>query len=141
MADWTHLSNWLISGFIGLLFGVVGTLVTYKLNRRKDDIAWEREREKIKHQWQHDIELLERQLQEKREDENKADLTKGVDNAIDTIKNLIHTQEIIRNQKDLGSGLALTHFKKWYPKCYIARPDPFSYQVLIKRLSLGSGTD
>ncbi len=97
--DWILLTNWIISGFIGLVFGVIGGWVTYRGNRHRDDIAWQREKQKFQENWQHQKELLEIQfeqrlkeleLQLKREENERlrSTLLKGVDNPTETIVTL-----------------------------------------------------
>lgn len=97
--DWALLTNWIISGLIGLLFGLIGGWVTYRFDRNRDDIAWQREKQKIQDDWRHQKELLEVQfgqrlkeleLQLKREENERLReaLLKGVDNPIETIDTL-----------------------------------------------------
>jgi hypothetical protein len=78
--DWPMLINWIVSGLIGLLFGVIGGYVTYRLERNRDDVRWERERANLEQQFKHDREqmelvwqqkLQELQIQFMREDQKK----------------------------------------------------------------------
>jgi len=63
--DSSTLANWLMSGFVGLVFGIIGAWVTHRLNRVRDDIAWEREKTRLQQQWQHERESLEAQFQQR----------------------------------------------------------------------------
>jgi len=89
--DLPTLINWLASGFIGFVFGIAGTWVTYRYERNRDDITWKREKEKLEMQFELDKILLEIQFQQKlkeaeqqasqkRSDDIRAELLKGVDN-------------------------------------------------------------
>ena len=91
--DWLTITNWIVSGFIGLAFGLIGSWVSYRYDRKRDNIAWEREKEKINEQWKHEISIMERQFQERlaeieKEDRNKvvADMLRGIDNPQKTIQ-------------------------------------------------------
>lgn len=97
--DWAILINWIVSGFIGLVFGILGGWVTYRRDRIRDDIAWQREKQQFQEDWQRQKELLEIQfdqrlkeleLQFSREENERLrnTLLKGVDNPIATIGNL-----------------------------------------------------
>ncbi len=89
--DTTILVNWIVSGFVGLIFGIISAWITYRYERKRDDAAWEREKEKLQQQFNHDIYLLEMQhqqrikefetqlIEQKRESINK-ELLKGIDN-------------------------------------------------------------
>ena len=63
--DWSILINWIISGLIGLIFGIAGAWATHRLDRKRDDITWEREKQKLEDNWQHEKELLEIQFKQK----------------------------------------------------------------------------
>ncbi|RME60109.1 hypothetical protein D6779_02780 [Candidatus Parcubacteria bacterium] len=63
--DWQTLINWLVSGFVGFIFGIGSSWVTYRYERKRDDIAWEREKEKLKQQFQHEKEVLEAEFSQK----------------------------------------------------------------------------
>ena len=104
--DLPTLINWLASGFIGFVFGIAGTWVTYRYERRRDDIAWKREKEKLEKQFEQDRLLLEIQLQqklkeaeqqaaEKRNDEVRKELLKGVDNPAKAMQELKQSRAII----------------------------------------------
>lgn len=57
--DWSLFLNWIVTGIIGLVFGIIGGYVTYRLERKRDDLQWERERLKLELQWKHDREQME----------------------------------------------------------------------------------
>lgn len=57
--DWTQVINWIVSGAIGLLFGIIGGYITYKFERKRDDIQWEREKLKLEQQWKQEREQSE----------------------------------------------------------------------------------
>ncbi len=63
--DISTLVNWMVSGFIGLIFGLVTAWVTHRYQRKRDDIAWEREKEKLQEQFEHEKRLLELQFQQR----------------------------------------------------------------------------
>lgn len=85
--DWLTYLNMLISGVIAFIFGAIGSLLAYRVDKKRDDIAWEREKEKINLQMKHEIEMFEKQLQQKldeikREERERlvSEITKGIDN-------------------------------------------------------------
>lgn len=97
--DWALLIHWVTSGFIGLVFGIIGGWVTYRRDRTRDDIAWQREKQRFQEDWQHQKELLEIQFEQRlkelelqfsREENERlrSTLLQGVDNPIATIDNL-----------------------------------------------------
>lgn len=81
--DLSTLINWIISGLIGLIFGVIGTALKYRFDRQRDDFAWERKLEEMRRQWEHESEVhlkrLIQEQQEKERDQIRADLTGGLD--------------------------------------------------------------
>lgn len=77
--DWSLLINWLVSGIIGLLFGVALAYATYRLQRVRDEIAWEREKVKMTTEWEHEREKIEAERRYEREHleaQRKQDLEK-----------------------------------------------------------------
>ena len=107
--DWALLINWLVTGFIGLLFGVIGGYVTYRQERKRDDIKWAREKEQLELSWKHDKEQMELSWQQKlqeleiqfiRDDQNKLrqELLRGIDNPRATIEQYIENQAVILRQ-------------------------------------------
>ena len=91
--------NWIISGFIGLIFGIISAWITYRYARKRDDISWEREKGKLQQQFKHDKEILElqsqkriqeleQQLSQQQSSQLKEKLTEGLDNPDSAIKNL-----------------------------------------------------
>ena len=102
--DIVILINWVGSGLIGFLFGVATTWVTFRFERKRDDIAWKREKEKLYIQFLHDKELLilefeqktkelEEQLQQQQIEHIRKDILKGVDNPIQAIRDLENMRE------------------------------------------------
>ena len=105
--DWALLINWIVSGFIGFVFGMISAWISYRYERKRDDIAWQREREKLQEQHRHDLELLEKQFQQKmieleqqlareRTSQLRNRLTQGIDNAQETIENLQRSRSYVR---------------------------------------------
>lgn len=97
--DWALIINWIVSGFIGLVFGIIGSWVTYRRDRNRDDIAWQREKQRFQEDWRHQKELSEIQFEQKlkelelqfKREENerlRSTLLRGVDNPIETIDTL-----------------------------------------------------
>jgi len=104
--DWLTLTNWIVSGAISLIFGLIGGWVAYRLERKRDDIAWERKQEELTRQFQHDKQLLEAQFEQKfreseqrrleqQEAERRAVLLKGLDNPPVLIKTIEHTRGML----------------------------------------------
>lgn len=105
--DISVLINWIVSGFIGTVFGIFSAWVAYRYERRRDDILWEREKEKLQQQFEHDRQLLEAEFQQRLQELERQlrhqegvrlqeRLTEGIDNAAQTIENLQRAQERIR---------------------------------------------
>jgi len=66
--DMQLISNWIISGLIGLLFGIISAWVTHRYERKRDDISWEHEKVKLGQQFQQEKELMELQFRQKLSD-------------------------------------------------------------------------
>jgi hypothetical protein len=81
--DWATLVNWIISGLVGFIFGVIGTTLQHRLDRKRDDLAWQRKLEELQRQWEHENEVrlkeLLRQQEEKASERIRAELTTGLD--------------------------------------------------------------
>ena len=81
--DLPNLINWIVAGLIGFVFGAVSALLTYRLERRRDDLKWQRELEKLRLEFA--LQSLQRRKeyeQEKIEESSeriKAELTQGLD--------------------------------------------------------------
>ena len=105
--DWATFINWMISGFIGLLFGIIGGWVKYRFDRQADDLKWhrevERERQRLESEWRHDFNILQTQLDQQfqqrmkeleigydREDKERLrnELLKDIDRATQAINEL-----------------------------------------------------
>ena len=63
--DVPTLVKLIVSGFIGLAFGIISAWVTYRYERKRDDIAWEREKEKLQRQFEHEKLVLQAQYQQR----------------------------------------------------------------------------
>ncbi len=66
--DWVLSMNWVVSGLIGLVFGIIGGWATYRFDRKRDDLAWERDKQRIQDEWQHQKRLLEAQFEQRLEE-------------------------------------------------------------------------
>jgi hypothetical protein len=78
--DWALLTNWIVSGLIGLLFGLVGGYFTYKLEQKRDDIKWQREKHQLKLEWQQKLQELEIKFLREDRVRLREELLRGVDN-------------------------------------------------------------
>lgn len=56
--DTQTLTNWFVPAFLGLCIGVVTAWFAYRYERRRDDIAWEREKIKRREDWEQELETL-----------------------------------------------------------------------------------
>jgi len=108
--DIPTLVNWLATGFIGLFFGIIGAWVAYRYERKRDDIAWEREKEKLRQQFEHEKESLASQYQQKLEEMNqhvlqerelqiRNTLLRGVENPAATLANMERSQKEFEPQR------------------------------------------
>lgn len=111
--DVSILVNWMISGLIGLCFGIIGAYVAHKLAKTRDDLQWEHEKLKLEQQFKHDREqmevvwqqkLEELKLQQTREDlaRLRNDLYRGVDNPIPAIQSYTRTSNTLRVESNLA---------------------------------------
>jgi len=90
--DIATLVNLIASGFIGFCFGAISTWLKYRYDRKRDDIAWEREKKK--------------QLRE--------ELTRGLDNPKEVLRGLkILTEQLRERSKG---------FYQKYPADLLALP-------------------
>ena len=78
--DWVLIGNWIGSGLIGLLFGSIGGYITYRLQRNRDDLLWEREKAKLEMSWQQKLHELEIQFMRQEQNQLREHIMKGVDN-------------------------------------------------------------
>jgi hypothetical protein len=86
------LINWIIAGLIGLVFGTASAFFTYRFERRRDDLKWQRELEKLR------IEFELQALQQQKEHEQEqiaetgkrinAELTRGLDDPEKAVRSL-----------------------------------------------------
>ena len=63
--DISKLIEWVVAGLVGFIFGVAGAWVAYRFERRRDDIAWSREREKLEARFEDEKALLELQFRQR----------------------------------------------------------------------------
>ncbi|HNE04759.1 MAG TPA: hypothetical protein PLT08_09595 [Anaerolineales bacterium] len=107
--DLTLLINWVTSGFIGLIFGLISASVTYRYEKKRDEKAWEREKEKIQLQFQHDrdmfeaevnqkIKELELQFQQRETEKIRQTLLAGLGNPSEVISRVERTNQIIKQE-------------------------------------------
>jgi len=98
--DTSAVINWVISGFIGLVFGIISAWITHRYQKERDSIAWEREKEKLRQQFEHELKMLEVQFQQRLvESEQQAaqkqvsrvrdEILKGVDNPNKSLNELL----------------------------------------------------
>ena len=108
--DIQSISNWIISGFIGLIFGIISAWLTHRYEKKRDEVAWEHEKEKLNQQFKQEKELvaiqfrqhiieLERQLSEQKSIAIRSSLTKGLENPEKEI------QTIERSNVRISSGV------------------------------------
>ncbi|MBM3126575.1 MAG: hypothetical protein FJZ87_16145 [Chloroflexi bacterium] len=108
--DISTMPDLIISGFVGLLMGIIGSWVAHRFERKRDDIAWARESEKLKEQFNQEKELLtiqfqlklkEMQLEEQRAGalQLRSELLRGVDNPEDALRGLRIITERLRKEK------------------------------------------
>ena len=64
--DVPFIVNTIFVAAVGSFFGsIVGAWITHRYQRNRDDVAWEREKEKISEQYAHESEMLEKQFSQK----------------------------------------------------------------------------
>jgi len=106
--DAQSITNWIISGLIGLVFGIISAWVTHRYERKRDDISWQHEKEKLTQQFKQEKELVEIQFQQRllelektisiqTSKEIRMSLTKGLENPEKEIKNLDRARSEIRS--------------------------------------------
>ena len=62
--DTPTLINWIVSGLIAFIFGAISTWLAYGFQKRREDIAWNREKERMQHQFQNDVERLREEVKQ-----------------------------------------------------------------------------
>ena len=97
--DLVLLLNWIISGFIGLLFGILGGYATYRFEKKRDDLRWERKKLQMEMMWQQKLKELEIVFLKDERDRLRDELTRGVDNPIATITQL-QKWDLYMNRKE-----------------------------------------
>jgi hypothetical protein len=111
--DWPTLTNWVVAGLIGAVFGACGAWVTYRLERRRDNIAWERDRKKQLDSFAHESKLLEKgfqqrlteiEMQFRREDvmKTRQDLLKGIENPLEAVQVLHNAVSEFTGRRSMG---------------------------------------
>lgn len=110
MIDWPAFANWIITGLLGVLFGTASGWVTYRYQRRQDDIKWEREKElrredwqreqekmkqqwereqaQLRQQWEHEMSLRALEVDEQKRSRFREELLKGTDDPLKAIADL-----------------------------------------------------
>jgi hypothetical protein len=108
--DVPTLINWITTGFIGLFFGVISAWVVYRYERKRDDITWEREKDKLRQQFEHEKELLASEFQLKLEEMNqqalreqgpqiRSELLRGIERPAEAIANIERTHKELEPQR------------------------------------------
>jgi hypothetical protein len=92
--DWATLLNWIFSGLIALIFGIIGTWATYRFERKRDDIRWQRDKQQLEEQWNQKLREIELQLANQAKQERRDDIVKGLD---DPARELQKLKEWIRS--------------------------------------------
>ncbi len=78
MIDWATFTNWVITGLLGVVFGTASAWVTYRYNRERDNLRWERDRlsrdsdwrrqqDALQQQWEHEQLVLKQQWEQEGE--------------------------------------------------------------------------
>lgn len=113
--DIPFIINTIFVAIVGSFFGgIVGAWVTHVYQRKRDDIAWEREKEKLKKSFEHERDMLELQFQQRLDELQKQlsqqqsaqlrnDILKGVDNPQRAI-NAIRTLEGLPIYESISAG-------------------------------------
>ena len=113
--DIPFIINTIFVAAVGSFFGsIVGAWVTHFYQRKRDDLAWEREKEKLHEQYVHENEILEKQFSQKvmelqiqikqqAEIQLRDKLTQGIDTPDQAIKEL-HAITNIQNIMDELKG-------------------------------------
>lgn len=104
--DVPTLINWIVAGFIGVVFGFSSAYFTYRLERRRDDLKWQRELEKLRMEF----ELKARQWQKEHDKERteglsdriNSELTQGLDDPEKAIQSLRALDSLTRSPSHSG---------------------------------------
>lgn len=119
--DTTAILNWIISGFIGLIFGGIGAWYTHRLQLKREKLSWQREIEKLqvekekekerlqerfeqekillKLQFQQKSYELEQQIALQQSSQIRAEILKGTDNPAEVISRFENYKRLISNLK------------------------------------------
>lgn len=108
--DTTALFNWIISGLIGLIFGSIGAWYTHRLQIKRENLAWQREKEKLQERFEQEKSLLEIQFNQKllelekqatqqQSNQVRTEILKGVENPEEVISRYKKYQELLTNLK------------------------------------------
>jgi len=62
--DLTILMYWVVPAFIGFLFGAISSLLAYRYQRKRDDITWKREKEKMQNEFSIDLTRLREEIKQ-----------------------------------------------------------------------------
>lgn len=63
--DWSQLINLLVPSFLGFVFGIIGTWMAHRFERKRDQQTWQNELKKLQIQLENNKVLLEEQNQDK----------------------------------------------------------------------------
>ena len=119
--DTTAILNWIISGFIGLIFGGIGAWYTHRLQLKREKLSWQREIEKLQVekekekerlqetfeqekilltlQFQQKSYELEQQIALQQSSQIRAEILKGTDNPAEVISRFENYKRLISNLK------------------------------------------
>jgi hypothetical protein len=138
--------NLIASSFIGFLFGIASIWITYRYQRKRDNIEWEREKLKIEKQFEQEKVLLEKQFEQRLEEKEqqlaeqhnlrlREQLLEGLDNPDRTIRDLQQSQRTITTtyQYDkLGRLITIAQPDKApLPKAWLDQPPTFSEMLSV----------
>jgi len=62
--DTPTLMNWITAALIATVFGALSALVAHYFQRQRDDVAWNREKEKMQRQTNNDLEKLHEEIRQ-----------------------------------------------------------------------------
>ena len=105
VSDWITLNKLILSGVIGTAFGLITAWVTYRFQRRRDNISWIRENKKLQQQFNHERDLLDanfqqriKELEQKERERFRDELTKGLENPAFYIQQLLETSYMLKKR-------------------------------------------
>lgn len=113
-SDVTTILNWIIPGIIGLIVGIISTFLAHRYQKERDRISWEREKEKLREQFQNEKEIyllqyqlrlseLKQKSEEQQSSNLREQLTKGVDNPAKALNELRESEISLSESHYVGS--------------------------------------